>query len=331
VAGYHPYWAGDAWQSYPFDLIDELYFFEMEADSEGSLSDPHGWPTAWSAMVDRARSAGVQVVPTVSMHDPAAFETVFTDPLRSGRLADEALALVADRPTVSGLHLDVEVFEPVSLDARDGFTAFVVLLRDRMRVEAPGSTLSVFLLAFDDDDVYNERALGQIADFVVVQGYDYHSAGSPNAGPVGATTGWGRLNWDTVLARLDGFGVPREKVVMGVPLYGYEWPVESEEAGSATRGPGRTIPLTAPPAVLPGEPRALQRVAEHGARRDPVSGVPWYTFRDADGWWQGWFEDAESLRAKYDFVRRHGLGGIAIFPLAYGSEEVWSGVRRAMR
>jgi spore germination protein YaaH len=83
--------------------------------------------------------------------------------------------------------------------------------------------------------------------------------------------------------------------------------------------------------VLPDEPRALEQAAEHGARRDPASGVPWYSYRDADGWWQGWFEDAESLRAKYDFVRSRGLGGIAIFPLAYGTEEVWSDVRRALR
>jgi spore germination protein YaaH len=62
-----------------------------------------------------------------------------------------------------------------------------------------------------------------------------------------------------------------------------------------------------------------------------VSGVPWYAFESADGRIQGWFEDAESLRAKYEFVRSRGLGGIAIFPLAYGEEETWADVLRMLR
>ena len=334
VSGYHAWWTGEAWRDYPMELLDELFFFEAVADAEGRLSEANGWPGAWEEMTDRARAAGVQVVPTVSMHDAAAFETVFTDPARSRRLASEAVGLVIGPSAsagIAGVHLDVEIFQPVALDARDGFTAFVALLHDELRRRAPGRSLSVFLLAFDDDDVYNERALAQLADYVVVQGYDYHSAGSATAGPVAATTGWGRLNWGHVLERLDGFGVPREKIVMGAPLYGYEWPVVSDEPGAATRGPGRTLPLTAAPDVMPDEPRASERGRIHGSRRDAQSLVPWYSWREDDGWWQGWFEDAESLRAKYDFVRANGLGGIALFPLAYAGDEVWAGVRALLR
>ena len=101
--------------------------------------------------------------------------------------------------------------------------------------------------------------------------------------------------------------------------------------GAPTRGPGRVVPLTAAADVLPPLPRAFERAAEHGTRRDPESGTPWYTFEAEDGWVQGWFEDAESLRAKYDFVRRRGLGGIAVFPLAYGTTDLWGDLRRTLR
>ena len=50
------------------------------------------------------------------------------------------------------------------------------------------------------------------------------------------------------------------------------------------------------------------------------------------GWtysFQGRFEDAESLRATYDFVREHGLGGVALFPLAYGNAPLWDDLRSA--
>jgi spore germination protein len=329
VTGYHPYWAGASWTGYPLDLLDELYFFETEAGADGTLADLHGWPTAWEELVAQALAEGVRVIPTVSMHDATAFEAVFTDAGRIDRLVESSLGLLSARPEQAGIHLDFEVFQPVSVDARDGFTAFAALLAERLRARYPGRSLSIFALAFDDDDAYNERTLGVIADYLVVQGYDYYYMDSETAGPVGATDGWGRLNWDYVVDRFEAFGVPRKKIVMGVPLYGYEWPVESADMGAPVRGTGRTIPYTAPADVLPEAPRARDRAAEAGVQRDPQSRVPWYALETPNGWVQGWYDDPESLRHKYDFVRARGLGGIALFPLTYGDAAVWAGVREA--
>lgn len=322
VAGYHAWWTGDSWDSYPFDLLDRLYFFEIEARADGTL-ERHGWPERWQPLLDRASSSGVPVTPTVSMHDAEGFELLFSSEAATDSLTAAVLALLRETPDAAGIHLDFEVFRPVVDEARAGYSDFVGRLGDRMKADFPGRLLSVFTLAFDIDDAYDEPALAAHADYLVVQGYDYHSAGSERAGPVAATEGWGSLNWSTVLDRFDAFGVPRRKLVMAVPLYGYEWPVESGEAGAATRGGGVTIPLRAAPDVRPELPRAEAQALLHGVERDSESGTPWYRYRASDGWRQGWFEDSESLRRKFDFVRREGAGGIAFFPLAYGSRDVW--------
>ncbi len=327
VAGYHVYWAEEAWTEYPFDILDELYFFELEADADGGFLDRHGWSTRWREMTTQARAAGVQVTPTVSMHDADAFRTLFPDAERVERLVQNVVGLLDASPDVAGIHLDFEVFETVEPDVRDGFTAFVVALAAEMRARHPTKALSVFAMAFDDDDVYNERVLGRVADYLVVQGYDYHSAGSSNAGPVAGLAGWGRLNWDTVLDRFRVFGVPAGKIVMSVPLYGYEWPVESDALGATTRGVGVTIPYAAPREMVGGAPSARDEAARHGAERDEQSRSPWYRYLASDGWRQGWYDDAESLREKYDFARSRGLGGIALFPLAYGDPDIWEGLR----
>lgn len=328
VAGYHTWWTGESWGEYPFDVLDRLYFFEVEARADGSL-DRHGWPAEWSGLLARAASAGVAVTPTVSMHDAQGFQELFRDASRVDALLAATLAMLTETPQVGGLHLDFEVFEAIDPEARDGFTAFVARLALALDAQRPSLALSVFTMAFDVDDAYNERALGQIADYLVVQGYDYHSPGSANAGPLAAVEGWGGLNWNTVVQRFDAFGVPRAKLVMAVPLYGYEWPVESETAGAATRGRGVTIPLQAPADVEPELPRASTQALLHGVQRDEASGVPWYRYEAQDGWRQGWFEDVVSLRRKFDFVRREGLGGVALFPLAYGSDAIWNDLRAA--
>lgn len=329
VAGYHAYWTGASWEAYPWEALDRLYFFEIEAGADGSLLDAHGWPGEWSGLLARAREVGVSVVPTISMHDADAFEELFASPERAARLVDEVTAMLAESTDVDGVHLDFEVFRPVDLAVRDGYTAFVARLDRALHALDPALALSAFAMAFDDDDVYNERALAELADYLVVQGYDFHHAADARAGPLGATEGWGRLNWASVLDRFLGFGVPARKIVMAVPLYGYEWPVVGAEPGAETRGEAVLVPLAPAADVVPELPRALARAAEHGLRRDAESGVPFYAYQDASGWRQGWFEDSESLRAKYAFVREHGLGGVALFPLAYGDTGHWEELRAA--
>ena len=329
VAGYHPYWVGDSWAEYPNDALTELFFFELEASGDGSLLDRHGWPEEWLPMVEGALDAGVQVTPTISMHEATAFEELFGDPVAVDRIVGNIISLLTTTPGLAGVHLDFEVFRPVELAARDGFTAFVARLGTRMDALDSGLSLSVFTLAFDDDDVYNERALADLAETTSSCRATTTSAGDSRAGPVAALDGWGRLNWRNVVGRFQALGVPPRKIVMAVPLYGYQWPVESDEPGAATRGEAITIPLAPPPDVLPDLPRARAEAERHGIHRDSASGSSYYAFQNESGWYQGWFEDAESLRAKYDFVRERGLGGVALFPLAYGDAPLWADLRAA--
>lgn len=331
VAGYHTYWTGSAWTDYPFDALDRLYFFEVEAGPDGALASRHGWPDEWLALLERARDEGVDIVPTLSMHGAESFSALFGSPDAVARLVDEALGLLEVTPGLGGLHLDFEVFSPVEQNVRDGYVQFVARLGRRMNDLDPAYTLSAFVLAFDDDDVYAERALAELVDYLVVQGYDYHSAGEPNAGPVAPLAGWGRLNWTYVVDRFLSFGVPPRKIVMAVPLYGYQWPTDTDQPGGTTRGQATEIVLAPPPDVMPELARAPQLAEIHGLRRDPASGAPYYVFRDQSGWHQGWFEDSESLRAKYRFVRERGLGGVAVFPLAYGDASHWVDLREAFR
>ncbi len=328
VGGYHAYWTGDAWHNVPLSLFDEVYFFELEATADGGL-DPHGWPSEWTALVVAAESAGAAVTPTVSMHDPDGFQQLFESDERIESLIASVTGLIDDMPDIAGVHLDFEVFQTVSPASRDGFTAFVSGLRGAIDARYPEKGLSLFSLAFDVDDVFDEEALIPLVDYVVLQGYDYHSPGSATAGPTAPMTGWGRLNWGEVVRRFEAFGLDRDRMVMSVPFFGYEWEVTGGELGSATTGLGTTLPYAL--AADSSAVSALGRTREHEARRDAASGSLWYSFRDGSQWRQGWFDDAESLSARYAWVREAGLRGVAIFPIAYGAPELWEGLEKATR
>jgi Glycosyl hydrolases family 18 len=325
VVGYHPWWLASSWSTYDFSLLDRIYFFELKVGADGRLSDRSGWPFLWTAMTDVAIANDVAVSPTVTILDTDTYVSVFSDTLAIRSLEDEIVSL-SSSGRVAGLHLDIEVFDPVPSGLRDSFSIFVESVSRRVHQNRPDFSLSIFMLALDKADNYDERRLAAAVDFVVVQGYDFHWIGDEEAGPVASLSGWSGRNWQDVVDRLITAGVPRSKMFMAVPYYGYEWPTTGPEPGARTRGFGSLVPY-AP--VLDGFESARERASRFGKLRDQESGSPYYAFQDSSGWNQGWFEDAESLAAKYNFVLDQQLAGIAIFPFGYGDAELNEVLRTA--
>lgn len=331
AAGYHPWWLRENWSSHDFETLDALYFFEVEVGGDGAIRSRNGWPDRWLPMRREVQRRGAQVIPTVTLFDQQAFVTLFSNPDSARALRTTLVDLVRDSPGIGGLQLDFEIFQRVDPAVRNGFTAFVADLRQALRGVNPALSLSLYALAYDDSDVYDEAALARSVDYFVVQGYDLHDRNGDVAGPVAASAGWGRKNVRYVVERFLGLGVPRRKIVLAVPYFGYEWPTQTDAPGSRTRGRGETITYAEVDArYLPGTRRnARVEAARHGLRRDPASGSPYYVYQDSTGWRQGWFEDPESLRAKYDYVRAEGLRGVAVFPLGYGDETLAQTLRAA--
>ncbi|MEM1094029.1 MAG: glycosyl hydrolase family 18 protein [Bacteroidota bacterium] len=319
IFGYHAWWMKDAWRDYDFDMLDKVFYFELRVAADGSFEDTYGYPYDWSALRQKARGTRTPYVPTLVMIEaPEKFEQLFGNEAAVARLIENTMAMVR-ASDADGLHLDFELFGPVNPLVRDRYTAFVQRLRAELNAYRAGSQLSMFFPAFEHTNAFNEPILAQMMDHVVVQGYDMHWLTAPTAGPISPLTGWNGANWRNIVDRFVAMGVPRSKILMTVAYYGYEWPTETGEVGSATRGQGKAItyaPISAE--RLPNiQTNALDQSARHGLRRDPTSDTPYYAYQGEDGWYQGWFEDEQSLTTKYDFIEQEQLGGIAIFPLGY--------------
>ena len=54
IAGYHPWWAGESWRSYPLESLDRVYLFELEISADGGVGNARGWPTAWREQNERS-------------------------------------------------------------------------------------------------------------------------------------------------------------------------------------------------------------------------------------------------------------------------------------
>ena len=113
------------------------------------------------------------------------------------------------------------------------------------------------------------------ADRIFLMGYDYRvAASSPGASaPLDRSDGGERsLRWSLDL--YDALGVPRDKLLLGLPLYGMTWPVAGPVVGAPETGRGN--------AWIPRRNRDLFRDDAAVPVRDEVEQVDVY-FLGSDG------------------------------------------------
>lgn len=316
--GYLGWWLPQSWRELPLDQFDRILFFDLKVNADGGITERHGWPEEWSDLRQALHEKRAPLDLTLTLFEPEAFNRLFASFDSTQRLINEAAALVDD-PGVAGLQLDFEIYAAVSPQAIENYRTFLRLLSHRVRRMSPPKNLSVFFPVGAEPSLYDASSLA-LFDQVVLQGYDVHWPGSKTAGPVAPLQGGDAWTWQSMVVRGESLGVPHEKLLLGFPLFGYEWPVNGSLARSATQSKGWATSFAPLAANATGEMKfnVLDRVREHGASHDPVSGSSRYHFKSREGQFiEGWFEDWWALDRKIDFLIDKRLGGIAFFLLGY--------------
>ena len=105
-----------------------------------------------------------------------------------------------------------------------------------------------------------------------------------------------------------------EKLIIGYPYFGFEWPATSSSAGAPTTDTG-TAKFYAEM-----EGNALS----YGKLWHESSQTPWYRYQNPN-WVQGWYDDSLSLSLKYDFAFNNDLLGVGIWAMGYdgSNPELW--------
>ncbi len=147
-------------------------------------------------------------------------------------------------------------------------------------------------------------------DFINIMAYDFYTAGDQVTGhhanlyPNG---GKGRSAQTTVDEHIE-FGVPAEKLVLGVPFYGRMW----KGVGSTDDGffqPGKFKMGLPYQQVF-----ALSKNSSYSRFWDMTAGAP-YLFSILDSTWIT-YEDAESIALKMNFVKERGLAGAMFWEMS---------------
>lgn len=333
-----PYWVLDA--SAPqlaerAGTIRELSPFWYAATAADVVGlDPQAPAALVEDFLATARSNRMTVVPSIVDAMPAGgMAAVLADPGARAVHVDTLVAFAA-AGDFAGLDLDYEKF--AFADGRDtwattrpNWVAFVTELAARLHADNRTLTVSVPPV-YDDGQtdasgywVYDYAAMAVVVDRIRVMAYDY----SPNSVGSIAPLDWVRRAIDGVK---EASGAP-EKLVLGVPIYGYNWPVTTTGTCPPGLAEGRT-PVT---------PRTVDELLERrGATPayDPEAGE--WSFRydlvlsdattSCTQHREARFVDAAGAQERIEMARDAGLGGVAVWALGYDDAATWSTIVRVV-
>lgn len=281
--------------------LSELPIFSYGFTMEGELLPPPYGDDQW--MITEALEFGTLPVLTLTPFGPDGnfnnqlIHSVVNNPSYRERLFQNLLETM-DEKGYQGLDIDFEYILP---EDRDAFSAFVEQAAQTMR--SAGYRTSIALAPKTSPDqkglLYegkDYRALGAAADHVLLMTYEWgYTYGPPMAvAPVNQV----RRVVEYALTE-----IPPEKIILGIPNYGYDWPLPY------VRGTTRAQSL--------GTLEAVQSAIDHGVdiRFDETAMSPYFRYWQYGIQHEVWFEDVRSLRAKFGLVKEYGLAGAGYWQL----------------
>lgn len=339
VMGFLPYWHIDNMQYVKPEMLSEINYFGLTAGKDGKLltivdnqTDP-GW-REWNRestkdFVTKSKIMGTEVSLTVTAQKNKIIESLLDSPTSQATLVSQILEQIKTR-SLNGINIDFEYLGDVDKEYKNKFTDFTKLLHEKIQKESPKTklSLSIMPLAGREKDLFDLKKIAPYFDRFIGMSYDYYGASSEIAGPVAPMKGFkeNKYFFDVQTSYEDYLKVvPKEKIIMGIPYYGWDFAVVDGKKIQS-----KTFPQD--------DPKNYAAVMSYGRMKESADLKPnqcqwddyalatwcWYTKDDVDH--QVWLEDNKSLGIKFDFAEQKNLGGIAIWVLGYDKDypDLWN-------
>lgn len=273
--------------SYGFTFEGELLF--------PSLDD--GW------MIEMALNQGVSPILTLTplgadgQFNNLLISSVVRNPQYTQTLIRQVMAAALEKG-YRGVDID---FEFILAEDRDLFTEFVRQVADALH--SIGRTLSVALAPKTSSDqpglLYEGKdysALGDIADYVLLMTYEWGYKYGPNMAVA-------PLNKVREVVEYAVSEIAPGKIHLGIPNYGYDWPLPFVRGVTAAR----TI----------GNVEAVQIAIQNNAviLFDERAQSPYFRYTLDGIEHEVWYEDMRSLQAKFNLIKEYGLQGAGYWQL----------------
>ncbi len=324
VFGWHPYWMGDAWLSYPFELLSTISYFSYKVDPlTGSYTNPkqiEDWRT--TALIDSAKVKNTKVLLTVSSHGKSNNNIFLGDRGKWSVLIDSVTRLISERDA-DGVDLN---FEQLPYMKRERFNLFVKQFREQLdnRINGKKAILSITLPAVDSREIFDVTELQKYADLMVIMGYDYNTGNQVQGAvaPLESSEGKSISLRNTVEFYLDN-SIDPNKTVLALPYYGSMWTGDLGPSGEVESKFERKVTYRE---IMDLFTNDFVRKSNIRPFLDKKSMTNYFNLSYPDNSTKEvWYDDDFTLGKKFDYAISKNLRGIGVWALGYdnGYSELW--------
>jgi spore germination protein len=294
--------------------ITQINHFNYNLNPDGTVTASNYGLDTLSAFLSNSASNKVDVFATVTNISPTCgnFDGTYTSRVLNDSTArstlEKNLVDIAVQHGYKGIDVDFEKVKPTDTDI---FIQFLSELANQLH--AVNKELSVAVPAETGatsepwNGAYNYAVIGNIADIIPVMAYDFSWQGSSTPGAIAP------LYWDEQILRYATSVMPKSKILLGLPAYGYDW-------NTTTGGYATAYSLNKIDALI-----AQFNVTPCW---DSTDAVPYFTYSDASGNCHTvYYENTASIQQKLNLASQYGLAGVAIWKAGLENQAFWQAVQ----
>ena len=283
-----------------------LSIFSYEVKTDGSIGTLNDEP-----LISAAREANVAPLMVITnLQEGGGFSSdiakaILTNEQAQNTLINNVIENMSAK-NYSGLDIDFEYIYP---ENREDYNNFLRKVTSRLRPLGYSVTTALAPKNAADQqgllyEAHDYPVHGALTDHVILMTYEWgYTFGPPMAvAPINEVR---RVLNYAVSA------IPRQKIFMGIPNYGYNWVIPYVEGSRAA-----TISNTG----------AVDLARREGAviQYDEKSQAPFFNYYDANGKEHVvWFDDARSIEAKMRLLNQYNLGGASYWTIGRYFPQNW--------
>lgn len=214
---------------------------------------------------------------------------------------------------LQGINID---FENVYTEDKDNLVQFMRELTPLLHEQGLVSSIDVTPKSNSEmwSAFLDRKRLAESTDYLIVMAYDEHWASSPTAGSVSSLP-WAEASVKRIL---EEDSVPKSKLILGMPLYTRLWTVAADGSVSS-----KTMSMNAINELLQEKKLTPTFSSETGQH---------YVEYKEDGETKKiWIEDATSIKARAELVKKYDLAGAATWRRGFESSDIWKALDETLQ
>jgi hypothetical protein len=356
VFGFATYWelASGNLSDVQYDKVSTFAYFGLTVNGSGGFDSDSGM-TGWNSsaltnVINNAHGAGDRVVLVAKQFDQGAICSIVGGP--AGQTAINNIIGAVKARGLDGVNVDFEGSAGPCAgqsNVQTQFTGWIASLSTQLRAQVSGAQLTVDSYsgaASWNDGFFRIDTLAPYVDAFFIMAYDMgiSNAGAqglpptlPNAPLAGPYTYYDTRSVDQYVSKVGGDGT---KVILGVPYYGYK----TSTTTSGFNAPYNSSAVNGCNVNCADVYSDIQwELNTCGAQQlqrnwDSASSSPWAVWwspgsndpcnGNHNSWRELYYDDADSLGAKYDLVNNRNIRGAGMWALGFdhGSTDLWQAI-----